>query len=51
MSEELVNAVRNMRRWQKEYFRTRHPRAMDEAKVWEKKVDAILDKIDNPGLF
>ena len=51
MNEEFVDAVRQMRKWQKEYFRTRQPRVMEEAKVWEKKVDALLDRIDNPGLF
>lgn len=51
MNEEFLNAVRHMRKWQKVYFRTREPRAKDEAIVWEKRVDKLLDEIDNPGLF
>lgn len=51
MNNEFLDAVRQMRKWQKMYFSTRNPRAKDEAIVWERKVDKMLDEIDNPGLF
>lgn len=47
----FINAVSKMREWQKTYFRTRHPGAMQEAKKWEKEVDQIIDNDNNPGLF
>ena len=51
MNEEFLKAIRQMRKWQKEYFRTREPRAKEEAIVWEKRVDQMLYEIENPGLF
>jgi hypothetical protein len=48
---DFVDAVKRMREWQKTYFRTRHPGAMQEAKKWEAKVDRMIEEDDNPGLF
>lgn len=47
----FIQAVTKMREWQKAYFRTRHPGAMQEAKKWEKEVDQMIDNDNNPGLF
>lgn len=47
----LRAAVAQMRKWQKEYFRTRNPQALNEARRLEKKVDRMLEELDNPGLF
>lgn len=51
MNEKLKNAVSEMRKWQKEYFRTKSPIALNESKRLEKVVDKILEEMDNPGLF
>ena len=48
---DFVDAVKRMREWQKTYFRTRHPGAMQEAKKWEGKVDRMIEDDENPGLF
>ena len=40
-----------MRKWQKEYFRTRSPQALSNSKRWEREVDKILEEMDAPGLF
>ena len=50
-TEEFTKAVREMRKWQKEYFRTRHPRAMELAKKYEKQVDEMLEAALSPPLF
>lgn len=51
MNKRLQNAVANMRKWQKEYFRTRAPQAMTNSKRWEREVDKILDEMGQPALF
>ena len=43
----LVEAVRSMRDWQKTYFRTRSPEALQRSKQAEKEVDAMLESIEN----
>ena len=48
---DFTKTVREMRKWQKEYFRTRQPRAKDIAIKYEKKVDAMLEAALNPPLF
>ena len=47
----FINAVSKMREWQKTYFRTRHPGAMQEAKKWEATVDRMLDDEIQPKIF
>lgn len=47
--EKLLAAVRSMRDWQKTYFKTRSPEALQRAKLAEKEVDALVQKIDNPN--
>lgn len=51
MSKKLQNAVANMRKWQKEYFKTRSPQALSNSKRWEREVDKILAAMEDPGLF
>jgi hypothetical protein len=41
---DFRTAVREMRLWQKTYFKTRHPEALKESKAWEKEVDRQLDE-------
>ena len=47
--EHLLAAVRSMRDWQRTYFKTRSPEALQRAKQAERDVDAIIEKIDNAG--
>ena len=51
MSKRLTSAVANMRKWQKEYFKSRSPQALSNSKRWEREVDKILEDMDSPGLF
>jgi cell fate (sporulation/competence/biofilm development) regulator YmcA (YheA/YmcA/DUF963 family) len=44
---DLMFAVRQMRKCQKKYFSTRNRDVMNQSKMWEKKVDDILEQIDN----
>jgi len=48
--KDLMFAVRYMRKCQKRYFSSRDHDAMRESKAWEKKVDDILEQIDNIGV-
>ena len=48
---DFVKAVSRMRYWQKTYFKTRHPGAIQEAKRWEKEVDRFIADEEQPGLF
>jgi hypothetical protein len=49
---ELANLVAEMRRAQKEYFRTRSSGALDKSKALEKQVDAAVKEcLEEPGLF
>ncbi|WP_161598183.1 hypothetical protein [Maribacter flavus] len=41
---ELVQTVAKMRKWQKEYFKTRDKEALKNSKYWEKRVDHLLEK-------
>ena len=47
----FFQAVRNMRQWQRHYFRFKHQSAMLEAKKWEKEVDRIIAEQEQPVLF
>jgi hypothetical protein len=56
--DQFVNEVRLMRKWQREYFRTRSSEALRYAKGQEKRVDEALERIEqekekknNPKLF
>lgn len=44
--EQLISDVRLMRRYQKDYFRTRSQESLRYAKSMEKRVDAALEQID-----
>ena len=45
MTQDFVNKVAEMRRLQKEYFKTRYPLVLREAKALEKQVDQELEKL------
>lgn len=49
--KEFIQAVRNMRSWQKAYFERRQPYCMQEAKRWEKTVDKMLAEQAEPPLL
>lgn len=40
---DFYRAVVDMRKWQKEFFRTRSKTALDKAKFWEKWVDEHIE--------
>ena len=40
---DFYRAVVQMRKWQKEFFRTRSKTALDKAKFWEKWVDEYIE--------
>lgn len=40
---DFYAAVVEMRKWQKEFFRTRSKMALDKAKFWEKWVDEHIE--------
>jgi hypothetical protein len=48
---EFEQLIFDMRRAQKEYFKTRHNDWMMRSKALEKKVDQHLYKINNPSMF
>lgn len=49
---ELAELVAEMRRLQREYFRTRSSTALESSKVLEKRVDrAVLECLEQPSLF
>lgn len=57
-TQQLIALVRDMRKWQKEYFKTRSPEALRWSKDMERRVDAELKAFDekeskkyNPQLF
>lgn len=49
--ENLVKQVREMRRWQKEYFETKSQDALARSIQCETKVDRILEELEIPSLF
>ena len=51
MEKEFIEAVQTMRQLQKDYFATRDTLVLQRAKTMEGKVDAMLDKMLNPGIF
>lgn len=48
---EFKTLVKDMRRWQQNYFRNRDKEALKRSKELEARVDAELHKLDNPELF
>ena len=50
---QLLEAVSDMRRLQREFFRTKRLDVLEQSKQAEKKVDAILDRLrgGQMGLF
>lgn len=40
-----------MRKWQKEYFKTRSPQALSNSKRWEREVDRLLSEYGEQSLF
>ena len=47
----FVDAVKNMRRLQKEYFASRDPHTLTEARRTERLVDRLLDDMNEQTLF
>ena len=47
---EFKTLVKDMRRWQQNYFRNRDKEALKRSKELEARVDAELHKLDNPEL-
>lgn len=50
-SMEFIKLVDQMRRKQKDFFRTKNPALMYEAKRLEKQVDGLIEEMLRPGLF
>lgn len=48
---EFIDAVREMRASQKHYFVTRNKEELQRAKALERKVDFMLEKMDEPSIF
>jgi hypothetical protein len=47
---EILELVRDMRRWQRDYFRTRSRTALQHSKSLESKVDkALEDRLSDQG--
>ena len=49
--DELAKLVKEMRVYQVEYFRTRSKHALAKAKEFERRVDKLIDELENPGMF
>jgi len=49
--EKFKTAVREMRYWQKKYFKFRNPAALRESKEYERQVDQMLAEDKQPKLF
>ena len=47
----LKEAVKQMRFFQKMYFKTKSPSALQSSKQWEKDVDRLLLEAEQPVLF
>jgi hypothetical protein len=45
----LYRAVKDMRQWQRAYFRSRSSESLQRAKASEKDVDRIINELDNPN--
>lgn len=45
-TKEIIDAVREMRRCQRDYFKTRSREAMQGSMKWEKRVDELLVALD-----
>lgn len=48
---EFKFAVSEMRRHQKDFFKTRNKSSMIKAKEWERKIDKELSEMNAPHLF
>lgn len=48
MDKEFIQAVKEMRKLQDEYFRTRDKEVLRKCKSVEKQVDKLLQKYENP---
>lgn len=47
----LIEAVKQMRRFQKDYFATKNYDALNNARKAEAKVDKMIEDIETPNLF
>lgn len=45
---QLISAAREMRRLQRDYFRTRDKGVLADSKAAERRFDALLEAIDSP---
>ena len=57
-ARQFFDKVVEMRRWQKEYFKTRSKSSLEQSKTLEKRVDAEIERVNkileertNPKLF
>lgn len=46
--EEFINLVRDMRKAQKEYFKTRDYLVLNRSKILERQVDAAIKSFEQP---
>jgi len=51
LKDHIIEKVREMRRLQKEYFRTRDNRVCQMSKDVEKYIDKLLIELETPNLF
>ena len=51
MDKEFIEAVKMMRNAQKEYFLTRNPYVLLDAKKYEKRVDRMIEEMQTENLF
>ncbi len=49
--EKLVILIKEMRRHQKDYFKTKSKQSLAWAKGYEDKVDKLIESENNPKLF
>lgn len=52
--EDLARLVRDMRKWQRDYFRTKEAKALNASKDYERRVDEAVREVlgdRQPGLF
>ena len=51
LKDQIMEKVREMRRLQREFFRTHNSKALQASKDIEKVVDKLLEELETPNLF
>jgi len=51
LKDQIIEKVREMRRLQREFFRTHNSKALQASKDIEKVVDKLLEELETPNLF